>query len=87
MLIETAIPKFSIEALDKGIQCRLSRLNESQRDLPLTRPEVHRLAGQLGGVIADNRGWQRALLRDLVQEPGQATPENGRVHQLANTLY
>jgi len=34
VLIETAIPELAVEALDEGILCRLTRLDEGQRDLP-----------------------------------------------------
>lgn len=61
VLIEAAIAELAVEALDEGILCRLARLDEGQRDLPLTRPEEHRLAGQFGAVIADNRPGQRTL--------------------------
>lgn len=56
-----------------------------QDNLPFTRPKEHRLAGQLRAVVTDDRR-QRALLHGLAQGPGQSTPKNGRVHQLANTL-
>lgn len=86
VLFEAAVPELAVEALDERVLRRLARLDEGQRHLPLTRPEEHRLAGQLRPVIADNRGRQRALLRDLVQEPGQPMSRDRRVHQLANTL-
>ena len=86
MLAESAVPELAVEAFDERILRRLARLDEGQRHVPLTRPEEHGLAGQLRPVIADNRGWQRALLRSLIQKLGQASAGNGRVHQLAVTL-
>ena len=54
VLIEAAIPELAVEALDEGILRRLAWLDESQRDLPLTRPKEHRLAGKLSTIIANN---------------------------------
>jgi len=48
VLIEAAIAELAVEDLDEGILGRLALLDEGQRDLPLTRPEEHRLAGQFG---------------------------------------
>lgn len=58
VLIEAAIPKITVEALDKGIQRWIVWLHEVQRKLPLTCPEAHRLTGKLGTDIADKLGRQ-----------------------------
>ena len=65
--IRTVLAELAIDALDERVLRQLAGLDEVPLHASLLRPEEHRLAGQLGTVVADNLVWQRATLRNPVK--------------------
>ncbi len=58
VLAEPAVVRF-----DKRILRRLARLDEPKLDASLFRIEKHRLAGEFGNFVANDRLWAPAALR------------------------
>lgn len=52
--VQAVVPELAIEALDKGVLRRFSRLDEVQFHTRLAGPDEHRLARQFGAVVADD---------------------------------
>ncbi len=55
MQIQAIPAELTVEALDDGVLSRLAWLDEVELYAGLHRPEEHRLTGQLGAVVANNR--------------------------------
>lgn len=84
--VQAVLAELAVEALDERILRRLTWLDEVQPDHSSSRPEEHRLAGQLGAVVADDGLWQRSGLGQPIQLAGQPQPRDREVNDLDNTL-
>jgi hypothetical protein len=58
VLIQTTVAELAVEAFDERVLGRFARLNEVQCHAGALRPQEHRLAGELGAVITDQRRGQ-----------------------------
>ncbi len=77
MLIQTFIPKFTIQAFHKGILRRLSWLDKAKCDARFLTPEEHCLAGKFCPIVASNLLGFASLFHQLVQESGDLPTTNG----------
>src|SRR4029079_6482101 len=69
VLVQTLVPKFTVEALDESILHRLSWLDERESDTMSMSPEVERLSLKLGSVVTNDRLGKPALFRKPVKSP------------------
>ena len=86
VLVQTGVPKLAVEAFYQRVLDRLARLNEAQGRTNSLRPEMHRLAGELGPVVGDDGFGDRTFQHDLIQESADTLAGDRGVHDLADVL-
>ena len=84
VLVQAAVPELAVEALHESVLGGLAGLDEVQRRARPLAPKAHRLAAQLGGVVADDGLGMRRGLAQLVKEERQPGPGDRGGHQLAD---
>ena len=84
VLVQAAVPELAVEALHESVLGGLAGLDEVQRRAGPLAPKAHRLAGELGAVVADDGLGRRLALSPA--RPGKGTSQTsviGSAHQLA----
>ena len=81
--VQAAVPELAVEALHEGVLGGLAGLDEVQGRAGPLAPKAHRLAGELGAVVADDGLGRRRGLAQLVKEERQLGPRGRSGHQLA----
>ena len=84
VLVQAAVPELAVEALHEGVLGGLAGLDEVQRRARPLAPKAHRLAGQLGAVVADDGLGMRRGLAQPGREERQPGPGDRGGHQLAD---
>ena len=86
MLIEAFVSKFPIEALDKGVLNRFSRLNKPELDFVFKSPKIKSLADKFRAVVHRYHLRQPATQGDTIKHSAYSLPGE-RVVCLKNRTF
>lgn len=86
VLVEALVPEFAVQALDEGVLCGLSGLDEAEIDVVLLGPKEHGLTGEFAPVVADNQRGKGAAAAKLIEKTGHAAARYGNGSELADNF-